>query len=142
MATISRQMAASHGVSVSGASRRVHGATGAIASQGGRAPGSIVHYTLQLTNNGLVPDTFTVGLSGNQWIVTAPTIIGPVNPGATTNVPVTVYVSFFAPNGAADTTQVAISSQGDTSEKITATLTTSVEVIGELYLTLLPQIVK
>ena len=107
-----------------------------------RAPGSIVHYTLQLTNNGLVPDTFTVGLSGNQWIVTAPTIIGPVNPGATTNVPVTVYVSFFAPNGAADTTQVAISSQGDTSEKITATLTTSVEVIGELYLTLLPQIVK
>jgi hypothetical protein len=83
-----------------------------------------------------------VSSSGNQWQVLAPTTSGSVNPVESTNIPVTVFVPYFAPDGASDSVQISVSSQGDRSEIMTATLTTHVDVIGELNLIALPQIVK
>jgi hypothetical protein len=105
-------------------------------------PGSIVQRTLQITNNGLVPDTFSVTTADNQWVVVAPAAVGPVAPGAVVNVPVYIYTPLSAPNGASDTVHITVNSQGDLSKQAETTLVTTVHINFTWRLLRLPQIVK
>jgi uncharacterized membrane protein len=50
-------------------------------------PGDPVVYSLSVTNDGNCADTFTFAASGNAWTTSAPSV-GPLGPGASTNVDV------------------------------------------------------
>jgi hypothetical protein len=105
-------------------------------------PGSIVQRTLRITNTGIVPDTFAVTKGSSQWTVTAPGEVGPVAPGATVDVPVTIYTPLSAPNGATDSVVITVTSQGDRSKLAATTLVTTVNINFTWRLVGLPLIVK
>lgn len=101
-------------------------------------PGTTVVYSVTVTNNGNVSDTFDVALSGNDWTTTAPVTVGPLAPGASTTVAVEVEIPADAAIGSFDAVSVTVTSQGDPTETASASLvTTCVEIVYELYLPLL-----
>ena len=55
-------------------------------------PGETVTYTLRITNTGNCADTFDLAVSGDAWNTIAPSSVGPLAPGAGTDVEVTVDV--------------------------------------------------
>jgi len=90
------------------------------------APGATVPYTLTVTNNGNVPDTFTVAVSGNAWTTTpAPSPIGPIAAGGTGELTVNVVIPGAAADGASDAATIALTSQGDGTATDSSTLTTT-----------------
>jgi len=86
-------------------------------------PGETASYTLRLLNAGVLTDTFDISASG-LWTVTVPITVGPVAPGVT----VPLLVSVEVPPGAApmdwDTAVITVTSQGDPAAEDTAELTT------------------
>jgi len=99
------------------------------ASQGLTATaGSVVTYTLTVTNAGNVNDTFDVAVTGDTFTTTAPASVSLV-PGAsaTFNVVVTAGAS------GSDTATITLTSQGDGTTSANATVTTIV-AINKLFL--------
>ncbi len=90
-------------------------------------PGESIVYNLQVKNNGAHPDTFDVTLAGNSWSSTpSSTTVGPLNPGQSAALVVTVDIPAGAVNNDVDSAQVTVRSQGDTGSAAAATLTTTV----------------
>jgi hypothetical protein len=88
-------------------------------------PAVPVYYTLQVDNDGDIPDTFDVSVDGNGWPTVVPATIGPVAAGGHTNLVVTVNVPPTAPIGSTDRATVTVFSRGDPFESASATLTTT-----------------
>jgi sugar lactone lactonase YvrE len=102
-------------------------------------PGARVTYTLQVTNNGNVSDTFDVRAGGHSWTTTPnPTTVGPLVAGDSAELVVTVTIPTSATGGATDVTAVTVTSQGDDTVTATSILTTTVRKHGVF----LPLIVK
>jgi len=92
-------------------------------------PGAQVTYTFMLTNEGLETDTYTVTLSGDDWIATATPMVGPLAAGESAPVTVTVTVPNAALCDALDTLTVTVASQGSPSRFVSATATTSARAV-------------
>lgn len=88
-------------------------------------PGETVTYTLQLTNTGLLTDTYDLSVTA-VWTTTAPATAGPLGPGESLSFQVVVTVPVTATFFDADTALLTATSQGDPGEYATASLTTSV----------------
>jgi len=88
-------------------------------------PGTAVTYTLQVTNTGNASDTFNVTVSGYTWPTTAPVTVGPLWAGASANLDVIVDIPTDAAINATDTANIIVASQGDDTQSVTATLTTT-----------------
>lgn len=88
-------------------------------------PGAAVTYTLQVTNTGGTPDTFDVTVSDYTWPTTAPFTVGPLWAGVSANLDVIVDIPADAASNATDTANVIVASQGDDTQAVTATLTTT-----------------
>lgn len=72
--------------------------------------GNAVNYTLTFTNSGDISDTFSLSLSGNTWNTQLSTpAVGPLAPGASADVMVTVYVG----SGSSDIADVMATSYFD-----------------------------
>jgi hypothetical protein len=95
--------------------------------------GSVVTYSLVVTNTGTVFDTYTVTVSGNTFTTTAPASLS-LGAGASTSLEVVVTVG---PNGS-DTATITLTSQGDGVTSDSATVTTTAQAADHrLYLPLL-----
>jgi len=92
-------------------------------------PGATVTYTLQVTNTGTASDTFNVDVSGHAWPTIAPNRIGPLVAGDSANVDVTVTIPPGVADCAPDAASVIVASQGDNTQSVTATLTTTANVV-------------
>ena len=75
-------------------------------------------------------------------MVVVPDPVGPVAPGATSDVQVHIYTPVSAPDGASDMVDITITSQGDRSKQVQTTLVTTVNTNFPWLLVRLPQIVK
>jgi hypothetical protein len=75
--------------------------------------GSVVTYTVNVTNTGTLTDTYAISITNNTFTTTAPAFIGPLAPGAAASVPVTVTIPLTASVGATDTVRVNVVSQGN-----------------------------
>jgi uncharacterized membrane protein len=88
-------------------------------------PGQAITYTLQVTNIGNVPDTFSVTVNDHAWQTGVPSTVGPLAAGESATILATVEIPTTAAGGASDAATVAITSQGDGSLSTTATLSTT-----------------
>ena len=97
--------------------------------------GTVVTYTLTLTNLGNITDTFTFSYTGNAWAVTLPVTSTELAAGAAAEVIVTVAIPAGAPEGDFDAVTITAASAGDEALTAVSTLTTTAVVPGfELYL--------
>jgi len=87
-------------------------------------PGSVVTYTLALTNTGVFSDSFAFTASGNSWSVGLP-LTTSLGAGESAPVTVTVSIPAEAAGGAADVVEVTTTSAGDAGVSASATLTTT-----------------
>jgi len=88
-------------------------------------PGSMVTYTLQVTNTSNATDMFSVTVGGNAWPTTAdPATLGPLAADERAGVIVTVAIPTSTAGGDTDSAIVTITSQGDPTQSASATLTT------------------
>jgi uncharacterized repeat protein (TIGR01451 family) len=89
--------------------------------------GGTVTYKLTVSNTGSLSDTYSVSQSGNAWATTAPASVGPLAPGHSEVISVTVSVPSGATPGSTDTVVItATSTAGEGSgPSATATLTTT-----------------
>lgn len=86
--------------------------------------GSVVTYTLTLTNSGSVTDTYLISLDGNLWAVSAPVSVT-LSMGQAAQFVVTVAIPANAANGSSDSVTVAAVSSSDKSVSASSTITTS-----------------
>ena len=89
------------------------------------SPGRTVTYTLQVTNTGNVSDTLDVAASGHTWPTSVPTPLGPLAAGTSARTVVTVSIPTSAMLAEVDVATITITSWGDDTKWVTATLTTS-----------------
>ncbi|MCB0210499.1 MAG: DUF11 domain-containing protein [Anaerolineae bacterium] len=92
-------------------------------SQSG-APGDVISYTLDVTNDGNVADTFDVSVDGNLWATSAPSVVGPLVAGETAQITVDVTIPTGASDADSDVATVTVTSQGDNSKSASSNLTT------------------
>jgi uncharacterized membrane protein len=89
-------------------------------------PGDTVTYTLRVTNTSNGPaDTFDVIVSGETWTTTVPATVGPLDPGESATLDVTVDIPASAAGGDQDAATCTVTSQGDNTKSAQATMTTS-----------------
>jgi hypothetical protein len=103
-------------------------------------PGSVVTYTLTVTNTGGMADTFDLAASGNTWTSVVTTPVGPLAPGASGTAYVAVSIPANAADGDSDSVTITATSQGDSTVSDTAALTTNAHISG--YNIYLPLIMK
>ncbi|MGD9046937.1 MAG: PKD domain-containing protein, partial [Anaerolineae bacterium] len=86
-------------------------------------PGAPVVYSLSVTNDGNCVDTFTFSTSGNAWTTSAPSV-GPLGPGASANVDVTVTVDPDVLCNEQDSATITFASAADGTTSNSSVLTT------------------
>jgi uncharacterized repeat protein (TIGR01451 family) len=118
-----------------------YGVTLSPASQtGGAHTGSSASYHVTVRNAGFTTDSFTMSSTGGTFAVsffqsdctTALTTVGPLAPGATSDVCVQVAVPGGAANGSTNTSTVTATSVGDPSVSGSATITTIAVTVDTL----------
>jgi hypothetical protein len=101
--------------------------------------GKAAIHTLQVTNTGIVSDTFDITVEGNLWSVTAPASVGPVFPGGNLSFDVGVTIPAGATLGEMDFSTLRIVSRGDNTETTSVVLQT---VVGQAISLYLPSVTK
>ncbi len=90
------------------------------------SPGQTVTYTLDISNPGLVTDTYTITLAGNAWDTSlSHPILGPIAPGGTSTFTLTVDIPPEALGNQTDTMIVRATSQQAIAQTDTSTLSTT-----------------
>lgn len=105
-------------------------------SSGSGLPGTVVTYTLQITNTGESPDAFDISAQF-AWPVTLNWTPGAFAVGETRLVTATVQVPAGALAGEEDTATITVTSQGDASQIASAALVTT--ALAQRALSLAPQ---
>jgi uncharacterized membrane protein len=102
-------------------------------------PGSVITYTLTISNRGNISDTFALVLSDSQWLATAPDSLS-LEAGAAAAVVVSVTIPTTASNGQSDSVTVTVTSLAAPAATAAVTLqTTAVVEKRLLYLPLILQ---
>jgi len=91
--------------------------------------GETIKYTLEITNNGTTDDIFDITVSGNAWTVVLPEPVGPLAPGESAVVEISVTIPLGTAVGASDVAEVTFTSRVDPAQEVAATLTTSADII-------------
>jgi len=86
----------------------------------------LITYTLSITNQGTVPDSFQISVD-SAWRVLTRSTVGPLAAGESSSLEVTVAVPENATAWSSDTAQVRVSSQADPQKVATAALVTTAE---------------
>lgn len=100
------------------------------------APGSTVSHTLTLINQGNASDSYTLTLAGDlSWPVQMAPNAGPVAPGVSAKIPVTVQIPFTASPGESQRFTVTVTSAGDAGQAVSVPVTTSVQIVRGVEMT-------
>jgi uncharacterized membrane protein len=101
-------------------------------------PGEVVVYEVVITNTSNGPtDSFTMTLGTSAWTTNLDTpVVGPLDPGESATVHVSVIVPLDAAPPDQDTVHVTVTSVGDPTKSAVAVLTTSVTMTN-IYLPLI-----
>jgi hypothetical protein len=102
--------------------------------------GTIVTYTVQITNTGNVADVFDLSASGSTWTTTLSQGNISLSAGQSSSFTVMVSVPAGAANNAMDTATITATSQGDGGVSASTDLTTT--ATGQEYLLYLPIVPK
>jgi hypothetical protein len=94
-------------------------------------PGGQAFYTLHLTNEGNITDSFAIQ-STSEWNISHPIAVGPLDPGSGIDIELTVDVPPSATPGDFDTATVTATSQGDSTKSQSSTLTTTAIQAGPM----------
>ena len=89
-------------------------------------PGETVTYTLMISNQGNITDTYDLDCLGDEWPMELPTEVITLAVGESANVVVIVHIPLEARPGEWDAMTFTAVSQGDVNEASSAELTTSV----------------
>jgi carboxypeptidase T len=92
-------------------------------------PGTLVTYTLRVTNTGNIADTLDVAVSGGAWPTAVASAVGPLAAWGNTDLSVTVTVPSAALAGVRDTARITLTSRGNPSQSAAAALTTTVNAV-------------
>lgn len=92
-------------------------------------PGTTVSYTFQVTNLGPETDTFNITVLNADWPTTAPASVGPLGPGASTNIQVQVTIPAEVPGGTFDDATLRLTSPLPGSVVATANMRTTANSI-------------
>jgi uncharacterized membrane protein len=95
----------------------------------GGAPGSQVAHTLTITNSGSYTDTFSIAAGAHAWPATLASSIGPLAPGASASINLSVTVPANAAAGASDSLTLTIASGIDSQQQAVVTRTTTTGAI-------------
>lgn len=106
------------------------------------AAGSQVLYTLQVSNVGNTSDLYAISVSGNAWTTNLPSQVGPLLPGGSSNINVTVSIPAAATPGESDSVTIQITSLSNPAVSTSVTLTTSTPQEQQDYLIYLPAITR
>ncbi|HJW90038.1 MAG TPA: M14 family zinc carboxypeptidase [Anaerolineales bacterium] len=99
-----------------------------LVSEGKVGAGEVISYTLQVSNQGSVADIFDLAVSNHNWPTSVePVSSGPLVPGASTDLTVTVTVPADAEPLTSDSALVTATSQGDPTQIASASVTTKVK---------------
>ena len=102
-------------------------------------PGTLVAYTLQITNAGNITDTFSVSATGHTWSTVVPlksgeetsaVVVGPLSPGGDSSLTIAVLVPASATAGEQDTVTVTATSSGHAAVIANSVLTTTASAAG------------
>jgi uncharacterized membrane protein len=91
-------------------------------------PGETASYTVQITNKGSAPDSYTIAATG-LWPIETLSEVGPVEPGGDVSFEVAVTVPITALAGESDTAQIAVTSQGNAGMMEALALTTTASTV-------------
>ena len=97
-------------------------------------PGTVLTYTLSLTNSGIVSDSYLVSLAGNVWPTGAPATIGPLEAGEAAAFTVTMGIPAGASGGDTDIVSITAASQTVPGLASTSTLVSSATTIYALQI--------
>ena len=93
------------------------------------AAGQKVTYSLQLTNNGNVTDTFDLSIANNNWITELSDLMVTLPASGIANITATVTIPVAAPGNDSDMATITAESQGNPAVTDSATLTTRVTAV-------------
>ncbi|HNB50668.1 MAG TPA: C25 family cysteine peptidase [Anaerolineales bacterium] len=104
--------------------------------------GSVVQYDLQVTNLMETATSFTVALSGQTWETSAQTFVGPLNPGDSLTIPVSVTIPLTATTGMTDTVTVLVALPEYSNVQLPSSLTTTALASSQGYFIYIPLVVR
>jgi hypothetical protein len=102
-------------------------------------PGSVISYTLTISNSGNISDTFALVLSDSQWLITAPDSLS-LEAGAAAVVVVSVTIPATASNGQSDGVTVTVTSLA--APAATAAVTLQTTAVVDHHLLYLPLVIQ
>ena len=102
-------------------------------------PGETMLYTLTITNTGTVIDSFDIAAAGNAWGMDHPASVV-VNAGQAVDVTIAVMIPASAAHMESDMATITVTSQGDPTQSMSMTLTTTSE--WDLFFIYLPLVVN
>ena len=82
-------------------------------ADGSADPGAIINYSVTITNQGTVTDSFVLSKAGNIWQTTMPAAVGPLAPGASAALTVTVLVPAGTTAGSTNNSTITATSITD-----------------------------
>jgi uncharacterized repeat protein (TIGR01451 family) len=97
-------------------------------------PGETVTYTFEVTNEGDLTDTYTLEITGADWVTTAPTTTGELAPGASVLINVNVTIPLEALEGELDASVLHVTSEIPGTQPAIAQITTTVAALYNLVL--------
>lgn len=97
-------------------------------------PGTLVTYTLQVSNTDVSTHAFNVTIDNNSWPTNAATPIGPVAVHGAQSFTVIVTIPVNAPLHATDVAHIMVSTQDDGALSATTTLTTTANALPSVTL--------
>jgi hypothetical protein len=103
-------------------------------------PGTVVTYTLSMTNTGNVMDSYDIAVGVHDWDMDMPTSMPPMMPDESHSMEVMVAIPYYALDGDTDSVTIIISSQSDPTKMAMITLTT--QAIMTEYQIYLPILLK
>ncbi len=111
------------------------------AQQGEGVSGTSVQYTVWVTNTTNMLAYYDVAFSGYNWVTLGPGLVGPVQPGASTAIIVTVDIPEGTASGETDTATIAINPHNDEPNVRYSTLTTIAQAPPQSFI-YLPAILR
>ncbi len=98
-------------------------------------PGTTITHTVTITNQGTVTDSFTLSKVGTTWLTSVPATVGPLAPGASVLISVSVHIPAGTAAGAANNATLTATSMADRRRSASIVLKTTAKAVYQVSMT-------